>query len=71
MKCPLCKKKFSAPDFAPFCSRYCQNQDFIAWVKGDYRIAGPSKDGEESSDDQKTCDENGQIDPQRIQSTLP
>lgn len=45
--CPVCKKPLVA-EFAPFCSRYCQNRDLLSWMNEGYRIPVPAESHSES-----------------------
>ena len=38
-RCPVCGDK-RARDFAPFCSRRCQDRDLLAWLGDGYRLPG-------------------------------
>ena len=38
-RCPLCGGP-RALDFAPFCSRRCQDRDLLAWLGDGYRVPG-------------------------------
>ncbi|WP_032112868.1 DNA gyrase inhibitor YacG [Candidatus Paracaedibacter symbiosus] len=46
-KCPICGKPMVA-EFAPFCSKHCQNIDLLKWLKEDYRVPTQDVDEEES-----------------------
>ena len=35
--CPICKEPVIS-EFAPFCSRYCQNRDLLSWMNEKYTI---------------------------------
>ena len=41
--CPRCDQPSVAPH-APFCSRGCKDRDLLAWIEGDYRVAGAEDD---------------------------
>lgn len=46
-QCPVCSKP-TVSDFAPFCSRHCQNIDLLKWLNEDYRV--PAKGWSEEED---------------------
>lgn len=46
MTCPLCNTP-SRKEFAPFCSRHCQNIDLLKWMNEDYRIPVNTYEDEE------------------------
>jgi len=46
-QCPVCQKP-TALDYAPFCSKHCQNIDLLKWMNEDYRI--PVQDLEQIND---------------------
>lgn len=35
--CPMCRKN-TAVEFAPFCSRRCQDRDLLNWLDEGYRV---------------------------------
>ena len=35
--CPVCRKS-AMPEFAPFCSRRCQDRDLLNWLDEGYRV---------------------------------
>lgn len=40
MACSLCRKQ-TLPEYDPFCSPYCRNQDLLNWMNEDYKIPAP------------------------------
>lgn len=55
MTCPLCQKN-AAAEFAPFCSRHCQNIDLLKWIREEYRI--PVTESPLSDDDAVHTDDD-------------
>ncbi len=51
MKCPTCKKE-SVEQYKPFCCKRCAEIDLARWLRGDYRIEGDEKDGQETAKDE-------------------
>ena len=61
-RCPQCAKPVAA-DFAPFCSRRCQQVDLGRWLAGAYVIPGrPDENAAQTEGDEAAPDpgENGQ-----------
>jgi endogenous inhibitor of DNA gyrase (YacG/DUF329 family) len=56
MKCALCSRP-TVKEFAPFCSKICQQHDLLHWLQGRYCIPGdepaidPDAPIEEEDDD--------------------
>jgi endogenous inhibitor of DNA gyrase (YacG/DUF329 family) len=40
--CAYCHRQPVDPRWRPFCSEHCKLVDLGRWLKGDYRIPGPS-----------------------------
>ena len=50
-KCPICAKP-AAPDYRPFCSKACADEDLGRWLGGRYAIPG-ERVGREGDDEAK------------------
>jgi endogenous inhibitor of DNA gyrase (YacG/DUF329 family) len=47
-QCPICRRA-TLPEFRPFCSKRCKDEDMRKWLEGGYRIPtqeAPDGDGE-------------------------
>jgi endogenous inhibitor of DNA gyrase (YacG/DUF329 family) len=49
--CALCGLRPVAPEWRPFCSRRCQQEDLARWAEGTYRVPGPPVEGRDHDDE--------------------
>lgn len=38
--CPICRRNAVAPEYKPFCSQRCADNDLQGWLSGRYVVAG-------------------------------
>lgn len=55
--CPICSKP-TIPDYAPFCSKHCQNIDLLKWLNEDYRVPAQGWNEEEETPSSLENDED-------------
>ena len=51
-KCPICGKS-AVPDYRPFCSKACANEDLGRWLSGRYVVPGErvGPEGDDEAED--------------------
>jgi endogenous inhibitor of DNA gyrase (YacG/DUF329 family) len=49
--CAYCRQRPIDPHWRPFCSERCKMADLGRWLRGDYRVPGPSVAGPDTTSD--------------------
>jgi endogenous inhibitor of DNA gyrase (YacG/DUF329 family) len=44
--CVYCRQQPADPRWRPFCSERCKMADLGRWLRGDYRVPGPSAESD-------------------------
>ena len=48
-RCPICGRP-AMPEFQPFCSRHCRDQDLLNWLSGRYAVPAVETDAEDDQE---------------------
>ena len=48
-RCPICDRP-SEPEFKPFCSRLCRDQDLLNWLSGRYAVPVQETEADDDQD---------------------
>ena len=55
--CAYCRRSPRIAEFAPFCSRGCQDRDLLKWLDEGYAL--PASDNEDELSDNAALDKDG------------